>query len=115
MLVGGSATALYARHRMSFDHDHVLTDLADIDSYLFRPLRDHRFGLAVKRARSNADAADLAAVAARVRDAIAASGLTASAFAAEVGTSASRLSTYASGRVTSSAAMLLRIERRATG
>lgn len=28
MLVGGSAAALYARHRDSFDHDHVLVDLA---------------------------------------------------------------------------------------
>lgn len=29
VLVGGSAAALYAGHRQSFDHDHVLTDLAD--------------------------------------------------------------------------------------
>lgn len=29
VLVGGSAAALYARHRESFDHDHVLRDLAD--------------------------------------------------------------------------------------
>lgn len=29
VLVGGSAAALYARHRMSTDHDHVLTDLRD--------------------------------------------------------------------------------------
>ena len=29
VLVGGSAAALYARHRVSFDHDHVLTDLAE--------------------------------------------------------------------------------------
>ncbi len=72
------------------------------------------FGLAVARARSDADAADRSAVAAKVRDAISVSGLTASAFAAEVGTSASRLSTYASGRVTPSAAMLMRIERTAT-
>lgn len=28
-LVGGSAAALYAGHRTSFDHDHVLTDLRD--------------------------------------------------------------------------------------
>lgn len=47
----------------------------------------------------------------RVRDAVTASGMSAAAFAAEVGTSASRLSTYATGRVTPSAAMLLRIER----
>ncbi|MGH3765940.1 MAG: nucleotidyl transferase AbiEii/AbiGii toxin family protein [Pseudonocardiaceae bacterium] len=29
VLVGGSAAALYAGHRDSYDHDHVLTDLAD--------------------------------------------------------------------------------------
>jgi len=34
----------------------------------------------------------------------------AAAFATQVGTSASRLSTYATGRVTPSAAMLVRIE-----
>lgn len=29
VLVGGTAAALYAGHRASFDHDHVLTDLCD--------------------------------------------------------------------------------------
>ena len=29
VLVGGSAAALYAGHRDSYDHDHVLTDLRD--------------------------------------------------------------------------------------
>lgn len=29
VLVGGSAAAFYAEHRDSFDHDHVLRDLAD--------------------------------------------------------------------------------------
>jgi hypothetical protein len=29
ILVGGSAAALWANHRFSFDHDHVLHDLAD--------------------------------------------------------------------------------------
>lgn len=29
VLVGGSAAALYAKHRDSFDHDHVLADLRD--------------------------------------------------------------------------------------
>jgi len=70
------------------------------------------FTLALCRARADAEGADRAEVAARVRAAIAASGLTASAFADEVGTSASRMSTYATGRVVPSAAMLVRIERR---
>ena len=43
--------------------------------------------------------------------AITRSGLTAAQFADLVGTSASRLSTDATGRVTPSAAMLVRIER----
>jgi len=68
------------------------------------------FGLAVARAKADAEAAERAVVSARVRRAIAASGLTAAAFATAVGTSASRLSTYATGRVTPSAAMLVRIE-----
>ncbi|MGH9828382.1 MAG: hypothetical protein ACREDR_34590, partial [Blastocatellia bacterium] len=29
VLVGGTASALYARHRFSFDHDHVLPDLRE--------------------------------------------------------------------------------------
>jgi phage major head subunit gpT-like protein len=29
VLVGGSAAALYAGHRDSYDHDHVVADLAD--------------------------------------------------------------------------------------
>jgi ribosome-binding protein aMBF1 (putative translation factor) len=69
------------------------------------------FTLAVQRARADTEAADRAEVAARIRAAVAASGLTASEFALMVGTSASRLSTYTNGRVVPSAAMLVRIER----
>ena len=29
VLVGGTASALYAGHRLSFDHDHVLPDLRE--------------------------------------------------------------------------------------
>ena len=29
VLVGGTATALYTKHRQSFDHDHVLVDLKE--------------------------------------------------------------------------------------
>ena len=69
------------------------------------------FSLAVERARADAERAERDTVAARVRAAVASSGLTAGEFASRVGTSASRLSTYATGRVTPSAAMLHRIER----
>ena len=67
------------------------------------------FRLAIDRARDNAEARERARVAARVRGAIEASGLTAGQFAERVGTSASRLSTYARGTVTPSAHMLIRI------
>ena len=52
--------------------------------------------------------------AARVRAAVDRSGLTNAQFAELVGTSASRLSTYLSGKVTPSAALLLRMERAAS-
>jgi len=71
------------------------------------------FRLAVERAREQVEQDARDEVAARVRAAVERSGLTSAQFAALVGTSASRLSTYASGRVTPSAAMLVRIERAA--
>ena len=73
------------------------------------------FSLVLAPARSAADAEERANVAARVREAITRSGLTAAAFAAAAGTSASRLSTYATGKVVPSAALLLRIERIGAG
>jgi hypothetical protein len=71
------------------------------------------FALAIERARANVDHENRAEVAARVRAAVARSGLTNAELARLVGTSASRLCTYASGKVVPSAAMLLRIERAA--
>jgi hypothetical protein len=69
------------------------------------------FRLALDRARADAETTERAEVAGRIRDAIVRSGLSAEAFARLIGTSASRLSTYANGRVVPSAAMLIRIER----
>jgi hypothetical protein len=71
------------------------------------------FALAIERARVDSERADRERVAARVRAAVDRSGLTKAEFAALVGTSAPRLSTYLNARVTPSAAMLLRIERAA--
>ncbi len=65
----------------------------------------------IRQAREEAEKAERAEVARRVQEAIASSGLSAERFARFVGTSASRLSTYRSGAVTPSAAMLVRIER----
>ena len=71
------------------------------------------FTLAIERARIDVKSADRADVATRVRTAVSGSGLTNSEFARLVGTSASRLSTYLSGKVIPSAAMLVRMERAA--
>lgn len=65
----------------------------------------------VATARAAAERDEREAVAARVRALIAASGLTQEEFARAIGTSRSRLSTYGTGRVTPSAALLLRMER----
>ncbi len=68
------------------------------------------FAAALQRARDTAETRERDEVALRVREAIARSGLTAAEFAKNIGTSASRLSTYASGQVVPSASMLVRIE-----
>lgn len=69
------------------------------------------FALAIERARFDAEHADRTEVASRIRQAVSDSGLTGGEFARLAGTSASRLSTYCGGKVTPSAAMLVRIER----
>ena len=67
----------------------------------------------VRQARVEAEIADREEVASRARQLIRESGLTAAKFASRAGTSASRLSTYASGTVVPSATMMLRLERAA--
>ncbi len=69
---------------------------------------------AITRARVAAEQADREAVAARLRELVRASGLTRTEFAVRIGTSRTRLSTYLSGRVTPSAALLMRAERVST-
>ena len=66
---------------------------------------------AVSRARNRAEATERAVIAAEIREAIGHSGLSRAEFAAQIGTSASRLSTYVSGKVTPSATLMLRIRR----
>lgn len=70
---------------------------------------------ALERAREAWVVGERAEVARRVRAAIEASGLDRATFAERIGTSASRLSTYATGRVAPSSTMLVRIERLAAG
>lgn len=66
---------------------------------------------AIASARKRRESEEKIEVARKVRDCIDRSGMTITEFAERVGTSRSRLSTYASGQVTPSAAMLLRLER----
>lgn len=61
------------------------------------------------RARARTEEAERAEVAEAIRQAITQSGLSRADFAARIGTSPSRLSTYASGKVTPSAALMVRI------
>ena len=63
------------------------------------------------RIRERTEATERSEVAAEIRQAIASSGLSRPEFAARIGTSASRLSTYATGKVTPSAALMVRIRR----
>jgi DNA-binding transcriptional regulator YiaG len=65
----------------------------------------------LSRARERAGADERAAVATAIQEAIERSGLSQAEFAARIGTSPSRLSTYASGKVTPSAALMTRISR----
>jgi ribosome-binding protein aMBF1 (putative translation factor) len=65
----------------------------------------------LSRARERAEDSERAEVAAEIRGAITRSGLSRAEFASRIGTSASRLSTYTSGKVTPSAALMLRIRR----
>lgn len=63
----------------------------------------------IEQARRGAEAAERAAVAGEVKRLIEASGLPRREFASRIGTSTSRLSTYATGKVMPSAALLLRM------
>ena len=65
----------------------------------------------LSRTRQRAEANERALVAAEIREAVERSGLSQAEFASRIGTSASRLSTYASGKVTPSATLMLRIRR----
>jgi ribosome-binding protein aMBF1 (putative translation factor) len=65
----------------------------------------------LSRARQLAEADERMAIAAQIREAVERSGLSQAEFASRIGTSASRLSTYAAGKVTPSATLMLRINR----
>lgn len=64
---------------------------------------------AISRARTAAEASERNVVATEVDRLVRASGLSRAEFASRIGTSASRLSTYVTGRVTPSAALVVRM------
>ena len=66
---------------------------------------------ALADARATADERDRQEAAARVRSAVDRTGMTVTEFASRIGTSRSRMSTYLSGKVSPSAALLVRMER----
>ncbi len=66
---------------------------------------------AIDRARRDAEAAEKTEVADRIGELVARSGLPLSELAPRLGTSASRLSTYRSGKVVPSAAFMVRLTR----
>lgn len=68
----------------------------------------------VSRAREVAAGSERRQVAAEIRSLVASSGLSRQDFASRMGTSRSRLSTYISGQVVPSAALMVRIRRVAT-
>lgn len=65
----------------------------------------------VARAREATEAEERKAVAAEVAELIRRSGFSRAEFASRIGTSASRLSTYVTGKVTPSAALMVRMRR----
>jgi DNA-binding transcriptional regulator YiaG len=69
------------------------------------------FERVISRARDATEAAEREAVAAEIGRLVEESGLSRIEFASRIGTSASQLSTYVSGKVTPSAALLLRMRR----
>jgi DNA-binding transcriptional regulator YiaG len=66
---------------------------------------------AIAQARTRAAENERQVVAVTIRDLVEQSGLSRAQFAERIGTSASRLSTYLSGKVTPSAGLLVRMER----
>jgi DNA-binding transcriptional regulator YiaG len=69
----------------------------------------------IARARRASEESEREAVAAEVKELVDASRLTRAEFASRIGTSTSRLSTYVTGKVTPSAALLVRMRRVAEG
>lgn len=86
----------------------VARELREVTAAVESPAMSVLFGKVLESALARSEARERAAVAADLQASLAASGLTRSEFAMELGTSQSRLSTYLSGKVVPSAALLVR-------
>src|SRR5262249_39743118 len=86
---------------------NVLEALRVTQPYGVAPLME----TVITHAREAAAVDERMEVAREVSSLIKASGLTAAQFAAQLGTSASRLSTYSSGKTSPSAALIVRMRR----
>lgn len=89
----------------------VARQVEDYLEYADEPGVASLFRRRITAARTAAERAERDQVAERVRELVQESGLTQEAFARAIGTSRPRLSTYRTGKVTPSAALLLRMER----
>ncbi len=104
------AIADWRRIVRALDHDET-GRLAEQLEQALGLAEDRGAAAALRRALAAHRSGAPGEIARRVRRALRRSGLTAAELAELVGTSASRLSTYRTGRVTPSAALLHRIER----
>lgn len=104
----------WARITRAIDEDPWGQTARDIEAYLTYAAPYGVASLlqrAVIRAREEAETRERAEVAAEVARLIDASGLSVEALARRLGTSRSRLSTYRSGRVVPSSALMVRLRR----
>jgi len=105
----------WARVNRAFMKDPWGPVARDVEAYL--SYADAEAGVSVlmseliARARLASEAADRQAVADEVREMVRRSGMSRAAFAAAIGSSGSRLSTYVNAKVTPSAALMLRMRR----
>ncbi len=89
----------------------VSRQVEDYLSYERPPGLGRLMELAIARARRQAESQERAAVGAEVAELVAASGLSLAELASRIGTSGSRLSTYRSGQVMPSAAVMVRLRK----
>lgn len=91
----------------------VSAELDEVLAAVENPAMVELFSRVKESALARSEQKERAAVAARMRDCLQRSGLSRAGFAARLGTSQSRLSTYLNGKVVPSAVMMIRAEEAA--